>query len=138
MPILVICQNNVQVAYRVQGFTLIELIVVLVFMGMASAVAFPNMAKMFDGFVLRTERDAVVQELAALGVRAYTRRTAVILSEENAVDLLDLPEHWRVILPGPIYYGASGFCGGGEISLVVGQQRRTYDLAPPYCEPREL
>jgi len=124
--------------HRGQGFTLIELIVVLVFMGMASAVAFPNMAKMYDGFVLRTERDAVVQELAAMGVRAYTRRSSVILSEVNAPDLLSLPEQWRVMLPEPIYYGSSGFCGGGELSLVVGQQRRTYSLAPPYCEPHEL
>jgi len=47
---------------------------------------------------------------------------------------LNLPEDWRVTVEDPIIYQASGFCGGGKVSLLIGRAQYVYDLKAPTCQ----
>ncbi len=46
-----------------------------------------------------------------------------------------LPDTWRVTVEAPIIYQPSGFCDGGKVTLLIGQQRYDYDLKAPTCQP---
>lgn len=63
-------------------------------------------------------------------------QTSHRFSALDAVEV-DLPEGWRLTIPDPIFYRASGFCSGGALRLIVGSLRYDFDLLPPYCQIRE-
>ena len=46
---------------------------------------------------------------------------------------LALPAGWRVSVAVPIYFRASGFCGGGAVTLEVGRAEYSYALTAPQC-----
>ena len=62
-----------------QGFTLLELLVVLALVGLVTAVAFPNLERMVASVTRSTERDYILDQFAGLGRRAmYRGRTYVV------------------------------------------------------------
>jgi len=46
---------------------------------------------------------------------------------------LKLPEDWQVSVTTPIVFQPSGFCGGGAVTLMIGEQRYDYQLRAPTC-----
>ncbi len=49
---------------------------------------------------------------------------------------LPLPQGWRATVSAPIYFRASGFCGGGEVILEIGRAEYSYALSAPQCHAR--
>ena len=45
-----------------------------------------------------------------------------------------LPEKWRMSVEKPIIFQPSGYCGGGNVSLIVGEMRYAYELRGPTCQ----
>ena len=64
-----------------QGFTVLELLVVLVLAGLLVAVAVPGAQSLHGSIVKRTERDHILDQLEALGRRAMLEgRTLLVIS----------------------------------------------------------
>ena len=128
------------------GFTLIELTVVLALLGLLTALAVPNLQRLFVSVSTSTERQHILDQFEALGRDALANgRAYVVFSEAPDADTaavygdfeprpIDLPEAWRFRLDRPLVVRANGFCRGGELTLIHQDApvlRAT--LAPPYC-----
>jgi general secretion pathway protein G len=136
MPTSAIYPNKYMPVAFSRGFTLVELLVVLVFMGLLSGIAFPNLLRMYERFSVRAQLDAVLENIESLGVKAHITGQMLVLSPATAAEILALPDGWGVAMSGAIVYRANGFCSGGELALTSADQTFTYTLMPPFCEPR--
>lgn len=128
------------------GFTLLELTVVLALLGLLTALAVPNLQRLFASVSTSTERRHILDQFEALGREALANgRAYVVFSEVPDADTaasyadfefrpIDLPDAWRFRLDRPLLVRANGFCRGGELTLIHEDApvlRAT--LAPPYC-----
>ena len=61
------------------GFTLLELLVVLVLVGLVTTLALPNLDRLQGAVTRKTERDHILDQLAGLGRRAMLERRAYVV-----------------------------------------------------------
>lgn len=117
------------------GFTLIELMVVLVILGLVMALVLPKFPAIYAKFVDKGDRDSFNQNLGSLSVKAYTQQKQILLAQDNLGDYLELPSGWKVKIDQPIIYKANGVCLGGQLKLTIKQLQETIELRPPFCRP---
>ena len=68
-----------------RGFTLLELLVVLVLVGLVTALALPNLERLLASATRSTERDYILDQLAGLGRRAMVEeRSYVVVATGDA------------------------------------------------------
>lgn len=120
------------------GFTLVEVLVVLILLGLTSALVLPKFPAIYERFKSRAEQDAFFQGLGVLPLKAYTQQQTITLSQATAPQLLELPRGWQVRIEKPIVYKANGVCLGGGLSYVAKGISTQIKLAPPYCEAARL
>lgn len=163
-----ICPNNrhkrvdASGELRPEGFTLLELIVVLLLVSVVTVMAMPNLQRLYGSVARTTERRAILNHLANLGRQALLQRRAYFVVGSDAPDEADeirrastvprsddeesasfehhepyrpdLPDGWTLDLPVPILIRANGVCLGGEVALSYnGEPDVRLVLEPPYC-----
>lgn len=101
---------------RQQGFTLLELLVVLAIVGMISAVAMPQLSTLTDRVQYAIDRETFQRALATLPYEAYKQRQDFVIAEVKkeddeqppAVLQFEVPSSMpngtleNIIIPGPI------------------------------------
>jgi len=146
-----------------KGFTLLEMLTVLFVIGLAASLAVPNFSLLFDRLKFSNERDEIFRIINTLPYKALSQNQDFVLIEESikggninqnqkkiteidniiespfrSVNLtpleLNFPDGWKLKIPQPIFYRASGFCGGGSITLEVGSLEYSFILESPYCQ----
>ena len=121
------------------GYSLIEVIVVLVLLSLTTSVVIPKLSSTIDRFQLRSNQDEVLIQLSGLGYLAYQKQQAIVLyPDDDLGDVLELPEGWAIELEGPIRYQANGICLGGTITLVYEQEAKEFLLTAPFCRPESI
>ncbi|WP_229838050.1 prepilin-type N-terminal cleavage/methylation domain-containing protein [Cellvibrio zantedeschiae] len=120
------------------GFTLVEVLVVLILLGLTSALVLPKFPAIYERFKSRSEQDAFFQSLGTLPLKAYTTQKNIVLDQANALQLIELPSGWTLRIPKPIIYKANGVCLGGELTYTAKGIHTRIKLAPPYCEAVRL
>lgn len=119
-----------------QGFTLVELLVVLVLISLLAGITVPAFVQMNDSAQRASERDQILSDLAALPYRAHVLGKSNLLKDASPLPF-DLPAKWHLRIPHPISYRFTGVCEGGEVVLVSpdGVEYRV-KLVPPRCQPQ--
>lgn len=130
------------------GFTLLELLVVLALLGLATAIAMPNLERLYVAATQASERDHVLDQVTALGREAMLRgRAYVVFGDAPPPDsaeaaryadyetyVMDVPEGWRLDLDRPLVVLANGVCLGASLTLSHADAAAVrLELAPPYC-----
>ena len=135
-----------------RGFTLLEMIVVLVLLASIAAVAAPNLGRLHEGLAGKTERDRILERFAGLGLLALRQGRPCVVSAAGGESpgpwdaaarppahgadacALDLPEGWEARLDRPLVVRANGVCLGARLTLLRrGVVDARLDLEPPYC-----
>lgn len=120
---------------RPLGFTLLELVVVLALLALATALVAPQGFRMIATWRRATDVDAVLGAMAALGATARQQGRSLELPAGRvpADAIAGLPEGWTVVLAEPLAIQANGACGGTHGELRSGSYVRAFALQPPFC-----
>lgn len=142
-----------------RGFTLIEVIVVLAILAALAALAYAYAAPMTARVRAAFKRDDFERQLLELPQRVRRSGRGGVLTSRSADDLvegtslpvegraatdpleewqvlrIEVARPWRLEVPRPIYYHASGACEGGEVAFVLPPVALRYVLTAPLCRP---
>lgn len=133
--------------HHLKGFTILEMLVVLVMMGFIGSLAMPGLQKMYDSMsraLARNELHATLNSLA-LSVRESGRTTVLTSYPQQSALLPEKFSHRlknlnvRLAAATPIVITASGFCPeGGAILVSQGEYNYEISLRSPDCRVLEL
>ncbi|WP_447585087.1 prepilin-type N-terminal cleavage/methylation domain-containing protein [Pseudoxanthomonas mexicana] len=122
-----------------RGFTLLELVVVLALLALATALVAPSGFRMIASWQRATEVDASLQAVSALGSTAAQAGRGRELEIGPVGDgvLRGLPEGWQVDLDAPLTVQANGACGDshGRIRGPDGYEQ-PFEVQAPFCRTR--
>ncbi|OQW93345.1 MAG: hypothetical protein BWK79_11630 [Beggiatoa sp. IS2] len=126
------------------GFTLLELLVVLVLISLLTGLALPRLASWYSSLEMAYTRDDALARLGSLGYQAFQQGRDFTLTHYPLVEgappiPLELPAGWQLYTDAPIHYYGNGLCGGGTVHLFYGGQKQrlaeyTVQLDPPFCQ----
>ena len=125
------------------GFSLLELLIVLAVVALLAALALPNLRQLYQSAARATEREHILDQIAALGREALLHgRNYVVAGAGDDADptyeprRLDLPAGWTLELDRPLRVRATGVCLGAQATLRhvdAAEPATRLDLQPPYC-----
>ena len=108
------------------GFTLIEVMVVLLIVGLMASVLSPSMARVANSIQAKAEFLEVKRKIQSLSSIAMQRGEVVYVTG------LELQEGW--LASGDVVYQPNGVCLGGNILISYKDvEFRRQKLTPPFC-----
>ncbi len=120
------------------GFTLLEMVVVLAILGLATAMVAPSAIRGIDSWRRQAEVDSLLDQIRALPGNARASGKPVVLSAETlkaGKAPLRIANEWSLGVPEPWSVSANGVCEGGEITIGNTLGTRTIVVAAPFCDP---
>lgn len=120
------------------GFTLLEMIVVLAILGLATALVAPAALRGIDSWRRQSEIDSLLDQIRAMPGAARSRGGAIVLSDAtlaSAQPPLRVAQAWHLSVPSPWQVSAAGVCEGGQVLVANEYGARTIVVAPPFCDP---
>lgn len=121
-----------------RGYSILELLLVIAIMGLATALVGPPMYRMIGSWQRADTAERILGELAALPSRAASEgRTLTLGPGLVGADVLeDLPESWSLRLDQRLTVRANGACSASSGTLSAGTVDMRFDLVAPYCRIR--
>lgn len=120
------------------GFTLLEMIVVLAIMGLATAMVAPSMVRGIDSWRRQAVMDSLLDQIRALPGDARSRGRSIEISEASLASEaapLRVPAEWRLRTSRPWRVNGNGVCEGGTLQVGNDDGSRTVRVTGPFCDP---
>ena len=114
------------------GFTLVEVLVVLVIVGLVASLTTPAFPRLYESYVRRQLVDQVSGSISSAAIRSYSTGESIELVPflERQVEL---PSDWELRSEAPIIVDSTGVCFGGDLYLISPRQVHEFHLTPPFC-----
>lgn len=121
------------------GFTLIELMIVLFIVALLAGMIAPRLITFYDSVQAAYERDEVLTRLNELAYQAFQQSRDFTLTTYPSVEKipLELPQGWQLVTEKPIKFRSNGACSGGKVTLRYREQLFYLWLEPPFCQLRK-
>lgn len=124
-----------------RGFTLIEILVVLIIAAMLAGIALPRLQQMVQSVEIANQRRSIINQLEGLGYRAFASGKPIRLASMSSMNngnpeypQFQIPVGWRLQAKQPIEYAFNGICSGGIITLIDPANRgEFFKLKAPLC-----
>ncbi len=115
------------------GFTLLELLVVIVLLGLVAGIVAPRFIEMGGRLSQKNNLLEVRQRVNGLPILALRGGQSLRIDSNGSP--LTLPDGWRVTSSQPVLYQSNGSCLGGVIEVWNGSLREArITLQPPLCQ----
>ena len=123
-----------------RGFSLLEMLVVLVLLGLAAGLVAPSLSRTAERVQAAGDRDDVLRRVQGLPVMAREVGRTLRWEAGHLVERpgLTWPTGWRVVALTPLELAPNGWCGGAQLQAQgPGLSMRLEALAPD-CRVVEL
>lgn len=131
MRTLVTCQDK----SAGSGYTLLEVLLILMMMALLSGIALPRFSNMLESYLFRLRLDDIERRLSELGVLAHRQGKRIVVTSFDADSSqaapLVLPASWSLQTEQPIHYNAKGVCSGGRITITSQAYAVEYQIHAP-------
>ncbi len=122
-----------------RGFTLLEMVVVLSIMGLATAMVAPSVFRSIGTWQRQGEVEAMLDQIRGLPAVARAQGRTIVISKQTLSSAtpplhadpgssLTVPESWSV--------HHNGVCDGGRVRIDSGGRQVRIDVAAPFCDPQ--
>lgn len=121
---------------RASGYTLLEMVVVMALLALATALVAPTSFRMVQSWRNADDVQRVLTELASISVVARTdgREWRLVPGEEDTLrKAVNLPEGWQLQLTTPLVIRANGACTDADILLTTPHQKIPLQVQAPFC-----
>lgn len=123
---------------RPHGFTLLEMIVVLAILGLATALVAPSALRGIDSWRRATELDSLLDQIRALPGDARASGKPIVIDATtlaSATPPLRVGDDWTIRAPEAWRVNSNGVCEGGELHVGNQYGERVVQVAAPFCDP---
>ena len=122
---------GVRTGIRGSGFTLLELLVVLLIVGLLVGLAAPSAMNLVGAATRETQRREIASSIERLPVEA--RLSGKPLTFEGEAAWPGLPANYRVRLVKPLRVLPSGICSDASATISTGDQVVAVQISAPFC-----
>ena len=113
---------------RIKGFTIIELLITLVILGLLISVVAPNLNTWLNSREKASLEKQLQVTISLLPLYAKTQNASITIAKDQSFD--DMPD-FKVV--ESLKVNANGFCLGGAITHNTDDRWR-YNVTSPYCK----
>ena len=117
-----------------KGFSLVELLVTLVLMGLVASVVTPQIGSWLTSRERAAMKAEIASKLALLPLQAAREVQHIEITDFSQLDI-DYPV---ARISTPISVLPSGFCQGGKFTFAQGGGVIAFNVNPPLCEVTEV
>ena len=115
------------------GYTLLELVVVMSILAMATALAAPPSYRMIRTWQEATQVQDVIEQIEHLPSTVRDSGKPLDTDTEGSKLPVDLPEDWTLHMQTPLRVLANGACSDAQATLVTAQQSIELRIQAPFC-----
>ena len=119
------------------GFTLLEMIVVLAILGLATALVAPAALRGIDRWRRQAVVDGLLDQIRALPGRARASGDPIEVSEASLASKeppLRIDGDWKLRVDRDWRVSGNGVCGSGEVVVANDYGERKVQVKAPFCD----
>ena len=120
------------------GYTLLELVVVMAILAMATAIAAPPSYRMILSWQEATQVEDVLQQMEQLPGTVRASGRPLDGERNGGIPAIALPEGWSLRMATPLRVLANGACSDARGTLATQQQSIDFRILAPFCRVERL
>ncbi len=122
--------SAINAAKKQSAYTMIEILVVLLIVGLISSIVAPSLFKYLNAFQRKDDINALALQLSQLPLEARLKGADIVLASTSELD----PKGISAKFEPQLIVRKNGFCEASEVSVITDGAEKKYKVTPPFCE----